>query len=242
MQRKMIYFPNGVDFDLPEDFEKVFIETEQDLQLSQIYKAPKKDKPVLVIFHGNASNHVMNLYKAAPYIEQGYGMFSVGYRGYNGDVGKPSEKGLYQDARAAINYLSDQGFDEAEMIFYGQSLGTGIAVQMALEYPNVQALILESPYTALFDVAAKAYPFVPVRLLMKDRFDNLSKVTDIKTPLFIVHGEKDTIIPASFGRKLFEQANEPKEMLLLEHYGHNDMPDDIKSENILTFLKSLTDQ
>lgn len=238
VQRKMIYFPNAVDFDLPEGFEKVFVETEPDLELSQIYKAPKENKPVLVFFHGNASNHLMNLYKAVPYLEQGYGMLSVGYRGYNGDAGKPSERGLYQDARAAISYLSAQGFDSSEMIFYGQSLGTGIAVQMALEYPNVQALILESPYTALFDVAAKAYPFIPARLLMRDRFDSLSKIKNIEIPLFIIHGEKDAIVPASLGKKLFEHANEPKEIVLLEQYGHNDIPDDIKSKKVLSFLKS----
>ena len=241
VQRKMIFFPSAEvpnvsafkAFDI-EDIELVRSNGNRSIAW---YRAPQTGKETLVFFHGNASNHVGNVYLAALYLKQGYGFLSVGYPGYGGNDGKPSEQGLYDAARSSITYLLNEvKIPENQIVLYGQSIGTGVAVQMATEFKNVRAVVLESPYTSLPDVAAKRYFFVPVRLLMKDKFDSFAKIKTIKAPLFVIQGMNDLVIPPSFGQRLFDTANGPKEILKLEGYGHNDLPDEMIFPAVEKFL------
>jgi hypothetical protein len=242
-QRSMIFFPAKDAPDISpyaaEGVQEVSVETADGLTLTSWFKPPEAGKDILVFFHGNASSHLGNVYMAAPYARDGYGFLSVGYRGYNGNPGKPSEQGFYEDARATLKALMDSGAAAENIVLYGQSIGTGVAVQMAREFPDVKALILESPYTSLPDVAAGTYFFVPVRLLMKDKFDNLSKIQDIQTPLLVIQGLRDSVIPPKFGRRLYEAANEPKDIIQLEGYGHNDLPVEDMAASVIDFIEAL---
>lgn len=240
MQRSMIYFPSKDRPDItPYTAQGVFettAGTADSIALNGWMRSPDLDQPTIVFFHGNASGLNWTVFKAAPYAQEGYGFLLAGYRGYGGNSGKPSELGFYEDARSWINKLLELGIPQEKIILYGESIGTGVAVQMATEFPNVRAVILESPYTSLPDVAAKTYFFVPVRLLMKDRFDSLSKIENVTAPVFIMQGADDKIIPPVFGKKLFDAANQPKDILTLSGHGHNNMPIDIMAKAAMDFL------
>ena len=244
-QRSMIYFPDTQKPDIgayaQNNVTQMSVRTLDGLTLSGWFKPPLFQKDVVVFFHGNASHYGTRIEKAMAQAYKGYGFLLEGYRGYGGNPGKPSEEGLYNDARAWMHALVNRGVRAENIILYGESLGTGVAVQMALEYPDVKALVLESPYTSLPDVAAKTYFFVPVRLLMKDKFDSLSKIKKVKAPLLVLQGMKDRVVAPSFGQRLFAAANDPKEMVSLEGYGHNDMPDGILAQKLAAFVRSKAD-
>lgn len=244
IQRKMVFFtqPNAPDISayVDDGMRAIDITLGNDTRVTSWYRAPLAGKQTLVFFHGNASNHFGNAYKAAPYLNNGYGFLSVGYPGYGGNEGKPSEKTLYQSARAWILYLINAlETPPRDIVLYGESLGTGVAVQMGLEFEGLQAIILESPYTSLPDVAAKRYFFVPVHILMKDKFNSLKKVPDLKTPLLIMRGGQDTVVPPAFGQKLYDAANAPKDIIQFDAYGHNDMPLNKMAQTVEDFLSSL---
>ncbi len=239
-QRNLIYFPDKIVAEIPNipnvTIDAVIVEAKDGLNLRGWYIAAQNDNPTIVFFHGNASNHLNSLYKMMPFIDEGYGFLSVGYRGYGGNEGKPSEQGFYADSRAFINDIKLRGVTEDNIILYGQSIGTGVAVQMAVEYPQAKALILESPYTSLVDVAAEKYFFVPTALLLKDKFDSQAKIGGINIPTLIIHGKEDRLIPFKFGQRLFDKANEPKKLFPLIGIGHNDIPKDKAFEVVTKFL------
>ena len=173
-----------------------------------------------------------------PWLDAGYGVLMVGYRGF-GNSGSPSEQGLYDDGRAALQALRDRGVRDAGMVLYGESLGTGVATRMAVETPDAAALILESPFTSVPAVGADRYPLVPVNWLIHDRFDSLARIADIHLPLLLLHGEDDTVVPVKFGRQLFAAANEPKQAVFVPHAGHNDVYNLKTQQVILSFLAKL---
>lgn len=242
-QWAMIYFPAKYKPDITPYVSAGLYEartqTSDGLTLSSWVRDANEGKETLVRFHGNAYNHEGSLYKASPFISDGYGFLSVGYRGYNSDEGKPSERGFYKDARAWIDYLIASGVPQEELVLYGESVGTGVAVQMATEYPNIKAVVLEAPYTSFPDVAKRLYFFAPVALLMKDRYDNLSKIKDVKAPLLIMYGSEDNIIPPKLSKRLFEAANDPKQIVEIEGHGHNDMPIERLALETVTFIEAL---
>lgn len=183
------------------------------------YAPPGLGRPVVVIFHGQggAVSDLGNW--AAAFTARGYGVVLADYRGYTGNPGRPSEAGLYDDARALLAWLAERGFSDRGTVLVGWSLGSGVAVQMAVEH-HPRALILLAPFSSLVDVAAEQYPIFPVRALMWDRFDNLAKIAEVGAPVMIMHGEDDRVVPTAFGRELFAAAREPKRMLLLPRTGH----------------------
>ena len=193
------------------------------------YAPPASHRPILVFFHGNAGTIGDRGFKVRPFLDEGYGVLLAGYRGFSGNPGKPSEQGLYRDARAAVRFLSDRGVAAKQLVLYGESLGSGIAVHMAVELAEqgtpVGGVVLEAPYTSIPDVAATHYPFVPVRFLVWDRFDSASKIDRIRAPLLVVHGDSDPTIPIKFGRRLFAAAVEPKEAQWIAGARHTDLAD-----------------
>ena len=245
-QRGMIFFPDKTRpslsaYDLENlDVQNLSVQTKDGLNVTGWIHRPSNKKPTFVFFHGNAGHYGHSIYAVADYIKLGYGVVLVGYRGYGGNEGSPSETGFYEDGRAYINHLiQEENIAETDIVLYGQSIGSGVAVQMATEFQSVKALILEAPYTSLPDVAARTYFFIPVHLLMKDKFNNLNKINEIKSPLFIMHGDQDKVIPFKFGKTLFERAEVKKDFMIVKNRGHNDMPDAVKSEGVLKFLESL---
>jgi uncharacterized protein len=240
-QRNMIYITKNVKPSLSEfpveDVVEIPVPTKDGLTLHGWYKPPKtRYQSTIVRIHGNASNVLWNMEALAPYIEQGYGALSVEYRGYAQNPGKPDEEGLYNDVRAYMDWLVANGTNLENIIVYGESLGTGPAVQAALDYPKIQALILQTPYTSLPKAAATFYPFLPTDLLIKDRYDNLSKIKLVKAPIIIVHGTDDGVVSYKLGKELFDAANEPKSLITIEGGRHNDLEDFKISEKILSAL------
>lgn len=236
-QRNFIYFPFQTRLE-PEvfglsDVKPITLHTADGLSLLAWYRPAKKDKPTMLYFHGNAGHIGSRGFLIKPYLEQGYGMLLTTYRGYSQNPGKPTEQGLYQDARAAMAFLNAQHIPARCIYVIGESLGSGVAVQIATEYP-VGGVILQSPFTSLADVGQAHYFYIPVKWLLKDRFDSLSKIKNVHAPLLIVHGENDAVIPIKFGRKLFEAANEPKQLQVVSA-GHNNV---MASRQTIPFIEA----
>ncbi|MBB71048.1 MAG: hypothetical protein CMF50_01460 [Legionellales bacterium] len=224
-QRQIIYRPGygptGDHWALPKG-ETITLTTNDGLSLQAWYRPAQRNLPTLLIFHGNAGAINLRSYLVTPYLIHGYGVFLFDYRGYGGNPGKPTETGLYKDGEAAVNYLR-QRVKPRCIVYYGESLGTGVAVEMALHYPPA-ALVLQSPYSSLGDVGSYHYPFLPVKLLMKDKYTSIEKITRLHIPVLMMHGSSDTIVPAKLGERLFVAANQPKQWQSFEVHGHNDMP------------------
>ena len=226
IQRSLMYFPDANlpvpgDVGAPE-FQVVSYRTSDALELVSWYRPAKKGFATIVYFQGNGGNISHRIFKTQALIEAGYGLLLVGYRGYGGNPGQPSEDGLYHDARAALAYLQGQGLPSERLVMLGESLGSGVAVRMATE-TKFRAIILEAPYTSTVDVGQAAYFFLPVKMLMYDRFPSIDIIGGIQAPLLVIHGERDRIIPTRFGRLLFQAAPQPKEAHFLPGAGHNDL-------------------
>jgi fermentation-respiration switch protein FrsA (DUF1100 family) len=224
-QRQLEYIPvsplpgtpkqNGVG-----EMSVVTVTTVDNLSLTGWFAPPKKPGGrVVVLFHGAGVHIGYNAFKERQLLDDGYGVFACEYRGFAGNPGTPTQDGLYMDGRAVMQWLKKQGYNESKIVLYGESLGTGVAVQMATEYA-VSALVLEAPYSSTLEVAEYLYPFVPVRYLMKDDLNSLSKIGQAKAPLLIIHGTRDSMIPIGFSRKLFDAAKEPKTFIPIEGAEH----------------------
>ena len=226
-QRNLIYFPERSKPDIAKSGVSGMMEfsvvTGDGINLTGWYMPARPGKPTIALFHGNAQNHAYRTYKSLEYIKAGYGVLLAGYRGYGGNEGKASEQGFYSDARAYLAQLKTLHISDKNLIIYGESIGSGVAVQMASEYPETKALVLESPYTSTVDVGAKQFFFAPVRLMMKDRYESIKKIKGFKGKTIVVHGRADKIIPFNFGQQLYEAANSPKKMIVYENAGHNDL-------------------
>lgn len=227
-QRDFLYFPDKnaiVSHEMAARHGAVFfpVSTADGISLSGYYWAPPSpEAPVIVFFHGNAQDTMFWLTLGEMYSRAGYGFLVAQYRGYGGNQGQPSEQGLYDDARAYLLALQQQGIALPRTVLMGFSLGSGVAVQMALENPSA-GLILLAPYSATVDIAAKQYWMFPVRILMWDQFRSADKIGAVPMPLLIVHGEQDDTIPINFAQVLFEKANAPKSFIRLPEAGHNDL-------------------
>ena len=247
-QRSMMYFPDAprsriADTMVPE-MKEVFFTTEDGLDLFAWLAGPRDPRnPTIVIFRGNAGAIGDRDHKARRFLDAGYGVMLAEYRRYSENPGQLSEQGIYADARAAIGYLKAQGLTNAQIAVYGESLGTGVATQMAAELEPkggpLAAVMLEAPYTSTVEVGADRFPFLPVSLLMKDRFESLDRIGRITAPVFIVHGDRDRTIPAKFGKKLFEAANEPKRAFWVPQASHNDLYSFGAGEAVVQFLDEM---
>lgn len=245
-QRNMLYFPEKTRPD-PAAYgaqglvEIVKVTTADGLALEGWYFPPANPGGLVIVnFHGNAARMADRLPKMAEFINKGYGVLLAEYRGYGGNPGTPSENGLYEDGQAYIRWLRERGIGPAQTVLYGESLGTGIAVQLATDHSEgaYAAVILESPYSTLAEVAQSIYFYMPVKFLMKDQFRSIDKIAAIKAPLLIMHGGKDSTIPLRFARRLFQAAVQPKSFEVLDAAGHNDLYDHGAAALVLDFLKT----
>ena len=171
-------------------------------------------RPTILYLHGNGGHIGYRAERARALTAAGYGMLLVEYRGYGGNPGSPSEEGFHADAEGGLRFLAGRGIAPERIILYGESLGSAVAVRLAAATASrgapVAALLLESPFTSIAEVAQRHYPYVPARHLVKDRFDAVSRIAAVKTPLLVLHGERDDVVPIAFGRALFDAAAEPK--------------------------------
>ena len=212
-QRSLLYNPsenNYLNDKINFNYKEIFIETDKKIKLkSWFIEKDLKNFKTILFFHGNAGNLFNRVYKLNELNKLDLNVLIISWRGFSGNKGKPTEKNLYHDAQEAVKWLKAQGLDNKNIILYGESLGTGIAIELASKN-NFGGIILESPFTSMADVAKLYYPYLPVNLLLKDRYDTKSKIIDIRTPILIMHGKEDNIVPQKMGLELFEKANNPK--------------------------------
>jgi fermentation-respiration switch protein FrsA (DUF1100 family) len=181
----------------------------------------KPGHPVILYFHGNGDSLAGFFGRFHDLIPDGTGVVALSFRGYAGSSGQPSERGLLQDAAAAYAFTTAR-YGADKIVAWGFSLGTGVAVALAAEQP-IGRLILEAPYTSAVDVAASLFWFVPVRLLMRDRFRSDERILQVRVPLLVMHGTSDQAIPLLFGERLFALANEPKQFVSFPGGGHENL-------------------
>ena len=222
-QRKLLYLPsenNYLDDPINFTYNEFFIEVDQEVKIKSwlIKKDLKKYKTILFL-HGNAGNLFNRSYKLNRLNELNLNVLIISWRGFSGNLGKPNETNLYGDAKKAVKWLNDKGVESKNIILYGESLGTGVAVEIG-QSNKFNSIILESPYTSMVKAAKIYYPYLPVKFLLKDKYDSEKKIKNIKTPILIMHGKKDNIVPFHMGKKLFETANEPKKFLQIEEDDH----------------------
>jgi fermentation-respiration switch protein FrsA (DUF1100 family) len=228
MQRRLMYFPtSGVptpnEMGLT-DVEPVTFETTDGLRLSGWFVAAPGTSPrvTVVVFNGNAGNRGHRGPLAAALHRNGLQVLLTDYRGYGGNPGTPTESGLAADSRAARAYLAGRrDVDRSRIVYFGESLGTAVAVDLAVEHPPA-ALVLRSPFTSMADVGQHHYPFLPVRLLLRDRFAAIDQIQRIRVPLLIIAGGGDKIVPVEHSRRLYDAAAAPKTLLVFPDADHND--------------------
>ena len=236
-QRNLLYHPNENNYSedkIAVDIEKVKIQTADNIELLGWYHEKNlKDYKTLVYFHGNAGSLENRIHKLNHFQDMNINFLIIAWRGFNGNKGKPSERGLYVDGKSAIDWLKKKGVDEKNLILYGESLGTGVATHLA-QNKNYAGVILETPFTSMVDAAKNFYPYIPINLLLKDKFENFKKVKNINTPILVMHGEVDQIVPFSMGKKIYEIANNPKYSYFTKYDDHMMEYD----ENLVLALKS----
>ena len=223
-QRDLIYFPAKERPDRhlfhADDMEELKLTTTDKLSLNAWYKPPVEARATLLYLHGNAGHIGSRMRIVRQFLSAGFGVLIVDYRGYGGNKGIANEDGLYIDARTAVQFLQQKGVSSSHLVIYGESLGSGVATKMAEEYSSC-ALILQSPFSSLPDVARYQYPWI--FLPPWDKFDSLSRIKKIKTPLLILHGKKDVIVPFKQGEALYHEANPPKRFIAFASKGHSDL-------------------
>lgn len=247
-QRDLMYFPGGespetIRLDQGDGGAQILRVTPKDgLSIRGWYwPAPDDQAPIIVYFHGNAQATAYWLDKMQSYTKAGFGFALAEYRGYSGNAGSPSEQGLYNDAKGYIEHLiNDLSISQDRIVLLGESLGGGVAVKMATEYPSIRALVLESTYTSAVDVARQTYWFFPVELVMADQFRSIDQLDNVKAPVLIVHGDEDALIPYGHAKKLFNAIRQnDKRLVTIEGGTHDDLYARGAAKYVVGFLKGL---
>jgi uncharacterized protein len=225
--RRFLYYPERLPVDMPPPryaagAREVWLDTADGERMHALYWPAPVDRPTLLFLHGNAGN-VYGWAAIRGELEAlDAGLLLLDYRGYGKSTGAPSEEGLVLDARAALEWLEAAGVPAARVIVTGKSLGGGVATALALER-TFMGLVLESTFTSIPAVASKLFPFLPVGQLMPDRYPSSERVARAGCPVFVIHGDRDELIPLSEGEALFEAAAEPKALWRVPGAGHNDV-------------------
>jgi hypothetical protein len=223
LEYKSLYFPlskiEATPKDIEVDYEDVTVTTTDGIRISGWFIPAKNPRATLLFCHGNGGNISHRLEKISMFNFLGLNVFIFDYRGYGKSNGSPSEKGLYLDAEAAYQYLlHEKGFSPEGIIAYGESLGGAVAVDLASRH-ELGGIIIEEGFTSAKDMGETILPFIPSSIY-KSEFDSLKKIKNITSPKLIFHSPDDEIVPFKFGKKLFDEAAEPKEFVQLQG-GHN---------------------
>lgn len=227
-QSGMLYYPNLPSRELmltPDryglEYEELQLKTGDGLTLHGWFIPTRNPRATLLFCHGNAGNISHRMESIAIFHQLGLNVLIFDYRGYGQSEGKPSEQGTYLDAEAAWDYLTQQkNIPPNQIILFGRSLGAAIASRLASTRQPL-GLIVESAFSSVPDMAAHYYPYLPVRLISRFRYDTQQHVENISSPILVIHSPDDEIIPYSNGQQLFAAAGEPKQFLSI-HGGHND--------------------
>jgi fermentation-respiration switch protein FrsA (DUF1100 family) len=201
--------------------DEAVLETSDGERVIAWHVPPRGDRPVVIYFHGNAEIVADRVARHRVLTAAGNGLVALSYRGYMGSSGNPTEDGLLRDADAAYRFAASR-HPASPIVLWGHSLGSGVAAAVAARNP-VAKVILEAPFTSTADVAAGLFPFVPVRWLMRDQFRSYERIADVHTPLLILHGARDQVVPIGLGERLFALAHEPKRFVRFPDGGHDDL-------------------
>ena len=241
-QRDMMYIPSlervapaevGLDA-----VEEVALTMSSNIELTSWFARPQAGRPTVLFFHGNAGAVNHRAYRFRELMAQGYGVFILGYPGYGGNAGEPSEPGFHEAAQLAYDYLRTSGVESQDIVIYGESIGSGVAVQLAARV-DAKALVLEAPMSSATDVARVHYPLLVASFFLRDSFQSVEHIGRIDMPLLVIHGEKDRIIPLELGQKLVEHAAEPKKLVVIERAGHNNLSQYATGSIARDFVESL---
>ena len=228
MQPRLLYYPNVptrelivTPADTGLDYEAVTLETADGVRLSSWFIPHPAPRATLLFFHGNAGNLSHRIESIRQFHHLSLAVFIIDYRGYGESEGSPTEAGTYRDAAAAWEYLvRRRDIAPQEIVIFGRSLGAAIAAELAT-HTRPAALIIESAFTSVPNMATRLYPWLPVRWLSRYRYDTQKALESITCPVLIIHSREDDIIPYAEGEQLYSRAREPKRFLEL-HGGHND--------------------
>ena len=243
LQRRFQYFPDPGPVVVPDEPRYVEVQSRQltsaDGTKLEAFYWPGTRKTALLHLHGNAGHRGHRLDWMADFHARGWTVLLLDPRGYGGSEGRPTEKGLVDDAEAALDWLHGNGHER--VVLYGESLGCGVAGLLAGKR-DVAGLVLQAGSISIADVAAKAYPFLPMRRLLQDKYDLTKVAPTIKAPSYSIHGDLDRIIPVELGRKLHDAMGGPKTWWEIEGAGHNDVTEvggREYVERVHAFLESL---
>lgn len=226
LQTKLIFHPGKLSRDFkfklgPED-DEVFLKTSDGEEINGLFYHGTRTE-VILYFHGNAGDLSGWHFAAEDFVVHGYNVLIIDYRGYGKSSGTISENGFYLDAEAAYNYLLNiKGFVSQDIIIYGRSIGSGVAVDLASKH-RTKGLVLESPYSSLTKLANEKLPFFYPSLYLRYSFNNNQKIKLVKSPVILIHGEQDSLIPSSHSKNLFKEITSGKKMILIKDGSHNDL-------------------
>lgn len=225
-QARLIFYPGRLPrnfiFRLGDRDKEIFLETSDHEEIHALYYEGNRPE-VILYFHGNAGDLSGWQFVSEDFTAHGYNFLIIDYRGYGKSSGKISEKGFYRDAEAAYTFLvQEKGYELDNIIVYGRSIGSGVAVDLASRYP-VRGLILESPYSSLGKLANEKLPFLFPSLYLRFRFNNLEKIKNVKAPVILLHGGNDSLIPSSHSERLLKKITGKKKLILIKEGAHNDL-------------------
>ncbi len=225
-QRRLMYFPDRARTPPASiglsGVEEVVIAAPDGAKIMHWSARAKPGKPTLLYFHGNAGALADRKPRFERFMGEGWGVFMMSYRSYGGSEGWPTETDNVADAIRAYDYLASRGLKPADIVLYGESLGTGVAAQVAT-HRRAAGLVLEAPYTSTVAVGALQYPFLPVASAMLDRYETDKIIASVAMPLLVMHGAKDRVIPVAMGRRLYELAREPRRYIEFPEGLHSDL-------------------
>ncbi len=202
-------------------------------------KQARGNQPTIVYFHGNAGNLAVRAQRFDRMIQRGYGIIAMAYRGSSGSQGSPSQEKITNDSRYLIENLNNLGFGKpAKLIYYGESLGTGVATQLTLTHPP-SALTLEAPFTSITDLATKQFPIFPIRQILDQEWNNLDAIRKIDVPLLILHGKEDKVIPFSHGQAILNASSSSQKALkIMNDTSHHNIWSVLGQKYIYKFIYS----
>jgi hypothetical protein len=239
--RLYMYFPDSTRVAPAEaglaGVDEVEIAVADGVTLVSWHAPAKEDKPTILYFHGNGANAANRAPKIETIRENGFGVFYLNNRGYGGSGGRPTEANNVADAIAAYDQLAGLGVPARRIVAYGESLGSGQAVRLAAERP-VAAVVLEAPLTSTIDVARTTYFWLPLGVLITDKYNIERNIRSVTAPVLILHGEQDAVIPVEMGWRVYRAANEPKRIELFPQGVHYDLFDHGAWEKTQAFLAS----
>lgn len=225
-QRRLIYFPGPPPETTPASaflkYEDLRLPTLDGETIHAWHIRSEGARGAVIESHGNAGNMAQRLFRARVFLAMGLDVFLYDYRGYGSSSGSPGEPGLFHDAQAVFEHATGAaGFAPEQIICFGESLGGSVAADLASKQP-VAALILESSFTSVPDLGAELYPWLPVRLLSRDRLSTLERIAEVKSPILIMHGKLDEVVPFAHSQRLLAAGGERAEFFELEGLYHND--------------------